>query len=100
MKLRRLRAIVAEDGSILRKPLTERAWRDGRRGDLRAPRAGSAQADGGEEAGEAAAQFGLSPGGRPRLGLEVQADEREPDEVDRLREAVQARRREAKGLSS
>lgn len=81
----RLRAAIAEDGEVLRRPVQNS------RGEVIAEEVHVHPALAmlrrcGREAAEVASELGLSPAGRRRLGLETPADPHEPDALDRLRE--------------
>jgi P27 family predicted phage terminase small subunit len=82
----RLRAVVAEEGENLRRPIQssrgqlvgEEVYTHPAIGELRRV---------GAEAHVLCNALGLTPLGRKKLGILVLKDPREPDELDRLREA-------------
>jgi P27 family predicted phage terminase small subunit len=83
----RLRAIVAEEGFMLGRPM--QSAKGEVIGEERYAHPALAQLRRVErEAGELCAALGLSPAGRQRIGLPVLEIPREPDELDELRKRV------------
>ncbi len=90
-----LRAIVAEHGAMLERPLqNSRGEVIGT--DRYAHPAVNALRKIGAEAGALSDALGLTPEGRRKLGMDTPAEARPPDVVDRLRAEVQGHRAEAK----
>jgi P27 family predicted phage terminase small subunit len=95
----RLRAFLADEGLVLKRPLSSA------RGDVIGEEtyphpAIPALRKIGTEAGEVCRALGLSPGARKTLGLLVLADPTPPDSVDDLRERRRSRRRQAIGAGA
>ena len=95
----RLRAAVAVDGEVQRRPVQNS------KGDVIGTDAhlhpGLAMLRRcGREAAEVASELGLSPAGRRRLGLEMPPEPHEPDVVDVLREEFENRRLRVRGGGS
>jgi hypothetical protein len=85
-----LRAIVAEDGAVLRKPMQNS--RGQVIGEESYPHPGiGALRKIGTEASAACAHLGLTPEGRRKLGLDVLTAPAEPDALDRIRETRRKR---------
>jgi len=81
----RLRAALATDGMVLRKPV-QSAKGDVVGESLQIHPGAQMLRRIGREATEVAGELGLSPAGRKRLGMDVPDEPREPDWLDALKE--------------
>lgn len=87
----RLRAAIAPDGEVLRRPI-QNARGDTIGTDAYLHPAVAMLRRCGREAAEVACELGLSPAGRRRLGMEVRQDPPDRDWLDDLRDERSARR--------